>query len=160
MRIAFDLDGTLIACGYVFPAERRHPVITVWGVESLRKGSVELMRFFQRQGEEVWIYTTSFRSTAYIRLLFLLHGVWVDGVINQTVHNRRIKKSQDWPRCSKYPPAFAIDLLIDDQEGVQLEAERYGFRMIRIEPERDDWTETVIAGYRKFKRESERITPE
>ena len=34
--------------------------------------------------------------------------------------------------CSKYPPAFGIDLLIDDAEGVSIEGERFGFRVFRI----------------------------
>lgn len=153
MRIAFDLDGTLIECGYTFPTERTNSLIKACGVETLRKGTVDLIRHFQQQGEEVWIYTTSYRNIFYIRLLFWLHGIFVSGVINQAIHIQKTKNKTDWPRSSKYPPAFGIDLLIDDQEGVKIEAERYEFRMIWIKPEQDDWTERVIDEYQKIKKE-------
>lgn len=117
------------------------------------------MRYFQQQGEEIWIYTTSYRNTFYIRFLFWLHGIAVSGVINQAVHNQKIKNRTDWPRCSKYPPAFGIDLLIDDQEGVKIEAERHGFRMIWIKPEQHDWTEQVINEYQKIKNERIKTSP-
>jgi len=129
------------------------------GVEKLRKGTVGLMRYFQQQGEEIWVYTTSYRNTFYIRLLFWLHGIVVRGVVNQAVHNQKIKNRTDWPRCSKYPPAFGIDLLIDDQEGVKIEAERHGFRMIWIKPEQQDWTEQVINEYKKIKSENRKTGP-
>ena len=128
-------------------------------MEKLRKGTVELMRYFQQQGEEIWVYTTSYRNTFYIRSLFWLHGIVVSGVVNQAVHNQRIKNRTDWPRCSKYPPAFGIDLLIDDQEGVKIEAERHGFRMIWIKPEQQDWTEQVISEYKKIKSENRKTGP-
>ncbi|CAA9301697.1 MAG: hypothetical protein AVDCRST_MAG56-5574 [uncultured Cytophagales bacterium] len=159
MKIAFDLDGTLITGGYTFPTQRTYALLKACGVEALRKGTIDLMRYFQQQGEEVWIYTTSYRSTFYIRLLFGLHGIFVNGVVNQAVHNQRVKDRTDWPRCSKYPPAFGIDLLVDDQEGVKMEAERYGFRMIWIKPEQDDWTEKVIHEYRKLKKEQDKTSP-
>jgi hypothetical protein len=123
------------------------------GIEALREGSIELMQFLQQQGEEVWIYTTSYRSPTYIQLIFLLHRFKVKGVINQAIHDQTLRKRPDWPRCSKYPPAFGIDLLIDDQEGVKLEAERYGFQMIWIRSDDNAWVEKVKTEYARIKRE-------
>ncbi len=110
------------------------------------------MQFFQQQGEEVWIYTTSYRSVVYIRFLFLLHGIQLKGVVNQAIHDRHLKKLSRAPRCSKYPPAFGIDLLIDDQEGVLLEARRHDFKVVWVKPQYKDWTEQVKAEYWKLKR--------
>jgi hypothetical protein len=156
MRIAFDLDGTLIECGYGFTTEKKWPQILrkFCGIESLRKGTIELMRYFQQQGDEVWIYTTSYRNALYIRTLFLLRGVFISGIINQSVHNRILRKSAIWPTCSKYPPAFGIDLLIDDQEGVKKESERYGFNMIWIKPEEQNWTKVIVTEYQKLKEQN------
>lgn len=155
MRIAFDLDGTLIEAGFAFPTIKKQPkfLLDLCGIESLREGTVELMHFFQAQGDEIWVYTTSFRHTLYIRVLFGLHGIYVKGVINQAVHNQRIKQRTEWPRCSKYPPAFGIDLLIDDQEGVKMEAERYGFRMIWVKPQEAKWVEQIKVEYQQMKEE-------
>ena len=48
------------------------------------------------------------------------------------------------PGCSKYPPAFGIELLIDDSAGVELEGKRYGFAVLRIDPDDDAWCGKVI----------------
>lgn len=155
MRIAFDLDGTLIPSGFAFATESRLPkTLAAWcGMEPLRAGAAALMRWMQAQGDEVWVYTTSYRSTAYIRILFLLHGIALDGIVNQAVHDRRLKRQAGMPRCSKYPPAFGIDLLIDDQEGVLLEAQRHGFNTIWVKPDAPDWTGQVRTEYVKCKEE-------
>ena len=47
-------------------------------------------------------------------------------------------------RCTKHPPSFGIDLLIDDAEGVKLEAERYGFQVLVIQPNDAEWVQKVI----------------
>jgi hypothetical protein len=143
----------LIQCGYAFPTVRKFPklITKVFGIESLREGTCEIIKYFQGQGEEVWIYTTSFRNKTYIRLLFLLHGINIKGVINQTVYNQAIKKGIDFPRCSKYPPAFGIDLLIDDQEGVKIESERYRYTMIWVKPEEEDWVAKIKIEYLKIR---------
>jgi hypothetical protein len=152
MRIAFDLDGTLIPAGFAFATINRFPKIiaALCGLEPIRTGAIELMRFFRAQGNEVWVYTTSYRSTAYIHFLFLLHGIRLDGVVNQAVHDAQMKKRPGLPRCSKYPPAFGIDLLIDDQEGVLLEAQRHGFKTVWVKPDAPDWTRQVEAEYMKL----------
>ncbi|UOQ72097.1 hypothetical protein [Hymenobacter cellulosilyticus] len=141
MRIAFDLDNTLICCGYNFPLE---PKRSVWarllGGEPLRRGIVELHDFCRAQGWEVWVYTTSYRRPWYIRKLFWFYGLRLDGVVNQARHQREAKA-----RCTKHPPSFGIDWLVDDAPGVGIEAERHNFRAVIISPEADDWVRQVKA---------------
>jgi hypothetical protein len=143
MRIAFDLDDTLIPCGYEFPTERTLPkmLMELCGCEPLRKGTVELLKSLKKQGNEIWIYTTSLRNASSIKWLFLLHGVHIDGVVNQDLHNKKVRSGHIY--CSKYPPAFGIDVLIDDQEGVQLEADKYNFNMIWVKPEDTSWVNKI-----------------
>lgn len=142
MRIAFDLDNTLIRGEYNFALEtpRRRFWARLLGKESLRAGVVELANYCQARGWEVWVYTTSYRSVGYIRRLFWLHGIQLAGVVNQARHDREVTV-----RSTKYPPQFGIDLLIDDSEGVQLEAERYGFNMLVVSPTDAEWTAKVKA---------------
>ncbi len=40
MRIAFDLDDTLIACEFSFPVEERGFLSRLLGHEDIRKGSI------------------------------------------------------------------------------------------------------------------------
>jgi hypothetical protein len=141
-RIAFDLDNTLIRCGYDFPQET--PSRTFWahllGGEQLRQGIQELVRYCRHHGWEVWVYTTSYRRAWHIRKLFWLHDILLDGIVNQQRHNREVRV-----RCTKHPPSFGIDLLIDDSEGVRIESERHGFRMLVVAPDDVQWTEKVRA---------------
>ena len=142
MRIAFDLDNTLIRCGYQFPLEKpqRYLWAKLLGNEQLRYGIKDLIDHCRQQGCEVWVYTTSYRSAWRIRRLFWLHSIWLDGVVNQQRHNHEVKV-----RCTKHPPSFGIDLLIDDSEGVRIEGGRYGFRVLVVAPEDEQWDQKVQA---------------
>jgi hypothetical protein len=150
MRIAFDLDNTLIPCGSEFPTVGvlPKPLMNLCGWEPLREGTVELMTYLKAQGNEIWIYTTSLRNASSVKWLFLLYGIRIDGVVNQQIHNRKVRSENIY--CSKYPPAFGIDVLIDDQEGVQVEAAKYNFDMIWIKPEDTNWVEKVKKVYNGY----------
>ena len=86
----------------------------------------------------MWVYTTSYRSAWRIRRLFWLHGIRLDGVVNQQRHNREVRA-----RCTKHPPSFGIDLLIDDSEGVRIESERHVFRVLVVAPDDMRWAEKI-----------------
>jgi hypothetical protein len=45
---------------------------------------------------------------------------------------------------SKYPPAFNIDLHVDDSEGVRMEGDLHGFRVVVVRPDDEDWTQKVL----------------
>jgi len=141
MRIAFDLDDTLLATTHDFPIEM--PLKRFWSYflkyEPLRKGTTKLFSQCRNLNHEIWIYTTSFRTPIYIKRLFWLYGIQLDGIVNQAIHNQKVKQS-----ISKYPPAFDIDILIDNSEGVKIEGERYGFKTIWILPEDTQWSERIL----------------
>jgi hypothetical protein len=146
MRIAFDLDDTLIACSHPFPTEPMRLWARLLTREPLRRGTVGLLRRLMAQGHDLWIYTTSQRSPVAIRLLFLAHGIRLGGVINGLRHHREVARSgREYQHCSKYPPHFGIDLLIDDLEGMAIEARRYGYRVIVVRPDDMGWDEALAA---------------
>ena len=60
--------------------------------------------------------------------------------MNQQRHNHEVRA-----RCTKHPPSFGIDLLVDDSEGVRLEGERHGFRVLVVRPEDERWAGMVRA---------------
>lgn len=147
MRLAFDLDNTLIRCGHDFPlaTPQWRILARLMSNEPLRHGTKELVDYCHQRGWEVWVYTTSYRSAWRIRWLFWLHGIRLDGVVNQQRHNREVRA-----RCTKHPSSFGIDLLIDDSEGVRIEGERHGFRVLVVRPEDARWTEKVRAELDSF----------
>ena len=147
MRIAFDIDGTLtpLGSGQFSSVHLPFPMRVVFR-EPLREGAIQLMRELRSDGHDLWIYTSSLRSKSYIHLWFLLFGVRLGGAINgdthsSAVHGRAIKPS-------KFPPAFGIDLLIDDSVGVEIEGKIHGFTVLVVDPGDVDWASKVRAAAR------------
>ncbi len=145
MRIAFDLDDTLVPSAGGVEAIPFWP-LRAWYRERLRQGTVALLQDLVRDGHDVWVYTTSLRRCGYVRAWFRLHGVRLGGVVNRVRHDRVLRGYPVAVRSlSKYPPAFGIDLLVDDLPGVAVEGARYGFRVLVVDPADEDWAARIRA---------------
>lgn len=146
MRISFDVDDTLV-CAPTVPTEQylRWPLCQ-WYDERVRYGTRQLMRDLIARRCALWIYTTSYRSPWYLQSWFWWMGVRLEGVVNQDRHDRFLKGFRPTGYApSKYPPAFGIDLHIDDSEGVAMEGRTHGFRVLVISPNDPDWAAKVLA---------------
>lgn len=143
MRVSFDIDDTLVCRTAPVPSE---PSWFAWLIsgEKLRLGTRSLLRQLRGRGCEIWIYTSSCRSPFMLRLWLLAHGIRVDGIVNEERHRRQLQGRLFARVPSKYPPAFSIDLHVDDSEGVRIEGERQGFRVIVVSPDDADWTQRVL----------------
>ena len=119
MRISFDIDDTLACLPH--HADEEHSKLPAfvhrWLGEPLRRGTRSLIRDLRRQGCSIWIYTSSGRTPAYIRRWLMLYGIHVDGVVNSDRHQHVLAQHRLENAPSKYPPAFDIDLHVDDSEG-------------------------------------------
>jgi hypothetical protein len=142
MKISFDLDDTIIPGLKTFETEPQTFVHRLFGIEKIRKGTIELFRELKDRKHCVGIYTTSFRSKTKIKLTFLLNGFLVDFVINQQRHLKELNDRQSKP--SKYPTIFNIDIHIDDSKGVEIEGEKYNFQTIIIDEKETNWTNIVL----------------
>lgn len=146
VRISFDIDDTL-ACQLdhcdVEPSRLPAFVHRLLG-EPLRLGTRSLTRELRRQGCSIWVYTSSGRTPAYIRRWLMLYGIHVDGVVNSVVHNRALEARGLANSPSKFPPAFDIDLHVDDSEGVQIEGRDHGFRVVVVNPQDENWAQKVL----------------
>jgi hypothetical protein len=147
VRISFDLDDTLICYGTGTPCEPRPPwyrrALTTG--EPLRSGARSLMRTLRGRGCELWVYTTSRRPPLSVKLWLWSYGIWVGRVINQDVHDRYLRRTpRDYPP-SKNPRAFGIDLHVDDSEGVRMEGDLHGFRVVVVSPDDEAWVDKVLA---------------
>lgn len=137
MTISFDLDDTLIPGTVGFATGTLKFWQRVLGHEPLRAGTGALLRGLRGDGHRIFIYTTSLRSPAYIRRLFRLHGIRLDGIVNQARHEAVLgERRRDH---SKLPPAFGIDVHIDDSPGVGIEGARHAFRTIILPGDIPDW---------------------
>jgi hypothetical protein len=107
-------------------------------------GTRSLTRELRRQGCSIWVYTSSGRAPSYIRRWLLLYGIRVDGVVNSALHSRALTAHGLLNSPSKFPPAFDIDLHVDDSEGVRLEGHDHGFRVVVVKPEDESWALRVL----------------
>jgi hypothetical protein len=140
MRISFDVDDTLV-CASGVPTEQFVPWWKRWLYpEPLRRGTRGLMQELLDRHCQLWIYTTSYRPVRYLRRWFASFGIPIYGVINQTRHERVV--GHHGP--SKFPPAFGIDLHVDDSEGVAEEGRKHRFGVVVVSPEDLDWTAKVL----------------
>jgi hypothetical protein len=142
MTISFDLDDTLIPGTKAFETEDRNLIQKLTGIERIRKGTIELFKELRSRGHNIYIYTTSFRPTLKAKLTFLSYGIPVDRVINQQCHDRKLKENKT--RCSKFPPAFGIDIHVDDSPGLKIEGDKFNFRTIIIEEKDLAWTDKIL----------------
>lgn len=145
MRISFDIDDTIV-CGDGTPCEHFTPWwARSWYPERMREGTRDLLRELRRRGHELWIYTSSFRSPVYLWTWFRVTGIPVWGVVNGDRHERVVRPLLGHSSLpSKYPRAFGIDLHIDDSEGVALEGQEHGFRVLVIAPTDPEWAARVL----------------
>ena len=102
------------------------------------------MKQLKDDGHQLCIYTTSYRSTTYIRCLFWCYGIHLQEIINQNIHDRYFRERQISPYPSKHPGVFGIDLHVDDSEGVKLEAEFYNFKVAIVSGENQNWIQPVL----------------
>jgi len=141
MRISFDVDDTLV-CDSRVPTERSVPWWGRWWYpEPLRRGTKALMTELVAGGHQLWIYTTSYRPTRYLRGWFGSFGVPIFGVVNQYRHERVVGRHGP----SKFPPAFGIDLHVDDSEGVGEEGKRHRFGVVVVSPTDLEWVPRVLS---------------
>ena len=146
MRVSFDLDEVL----FVNPATHLtepalpFPLRNLYK-ERLRLGTPELIRSLQQMGYEVWVYTSSFRSEAYIVWLFRFYGVKFDGIVNGTRHQREVQRTSGTILPQKLPNKYRISLHIDDESIVCSMGRQYGCRTYQLEAQDDDWMEKIIA---------------
>ena len=116
-----------------------------------KKKSREL-RFLQKMGYEVWIYTSSFRTENYIKSLFRCYGVVFDGIVNGTRHLKEVQQGHSETLPQKLPSRYRISLHIDDETIVCTLGRQYGYNVYQLDAEDDNWKEKIIAQAEQIRR--------
>jgi len=144
MRVAFDLDDTLIPTTVEFAGgSTTLPMpMRLFFREPLRNGARELLADISRT-HELWLYTTSLRHPIYLKLWFKFLGIPLAGAINQDSHQRTIRNASQHSGYSKVPQLFNIDLLVDDSPGVAIECELQGCAALIVDPSDLKWSDRV-----------------
>jgi FMN phosphatase YigB (HAD superfamily) len=142
MIISFDLDDTLIPGTKQFETEKRNIFQQVTSQEKIRSGTIILFKELRARGHSIHIYTTSLRSIAYIKFIFYSYGIHVDEIINQQRHNSTLREKQTM--ASKFPPAFDIDIHVEDSPGLKIKGDRFQFKTIIIHENDKNWVNTIL----------------
>ena len=156
MRVSFDLDEVL----FVDPATHKTEKAPVFPLdrifrERLRLGTPEAVNRLQALGYEVWVYTSSFRSEKYIRMLFRLYKVRFDGIVNGSRHLKEVQKDNTTVLPQKLPSRYRISLHIDDETVVCSMGPQYGFRTYQLDAQDDEWKDKIIARAEQIKKLTE-----
>ncbi|MBR6159409.1 MAG: HAD family hydrolase [Lachnospiraceae bacterium] len=146
MRVSFDLDEVL----FVSPDTHKTEPPLIFPLnkifrERLRLGTPELIRTLQEMGYDVWVYTSSYRTERYIKLLFGLYGVRFDGIVNAMRHLREVQGNRKELLPQKVPSRYRISLHVDDESVICSRGREFGFEAFQLEAQDDDWKEKVIA---------------
>ena len=145
MIISFDLDGVL----FVDPQEVKtepplNPVLMRFFPDHLREGTVRLINRLRKDDYAVWVYTSSYRSEFYIRMLFRLYRVKFDHIVNGFRHDREVQRNKKERLPAKLPNFYHIPLHIDDEESVLRHGKEYGFHVLQISGPDPQWTEKIL----------------
>ena len=145
MRVSFDLDEVL----FINPAthkaepELKFPFNKIF-IERLRLGTPELIHKLQEEGFDVWIYTSSFRSENYIKTLFFLYHIKLDGIVNGNRHLKEVQGKRKETLPQKMPCKYRISLHIDDEAVILTAGKNYGFNVYQLNAQDDDWKEKIL----------------
>ena len=120
------------------------PILRNIFVERLRLGTPKLIKRLRELGYEVWIYTSSFRSEAYIRTYFAFYGVRFDGIVNGTRHLREVQRNLSTILPQKMPTHYHITLHVDDESVICTQGRQYGYYAYQLNAQDDDWAEKII----------------
>lgn len=145
MRVSFDLDEVLFVRPDTHKTEPalRFPFNKIFK-EHLRLGTPELIKRLQEEDFEVWIYTSSFRSDSYIRGLFRMYGVRLDGIVNAHRHLKEVQRDRKEVMPQKMPCRYRISLHIDDETVICSAGKNYGFNVYQLEAQDDNWMEKIM----------------
>ena len=144
MKIAFDLDGTLVREAHPFPLESKVKNKSL-SDEKMRLGVVSLWEQLKAAGHELWVYTFSYRAIDKIENLFHKYGLEITGAINYPIHEETLRTSHsDFGGYWKYPPLWGFDLLIDNMPEIAREGEEYGFEVLLLQEDDTAWVQKVL----------------
>lgn len=145
MCVSFDLDEILLTDGEVYPAHKEFsfPFDRIFP-KTLRQNAPILVKELQAQGFDVWVYTGEYYSDAYIRLLFLLHGAKVNGIVSGMRH-RKAKSSIREAFSGRY----RISLHVDNEEVICVKTQTKDYQMFALDSVDQDWASEVVSRLRE-----------
>ncbi len=146
IKVSFDLDEVLFVSPDTHKTEPALPFpLNKIFIERLRYGAPELINELHNRGYEVWVYTSSYRSERYIKLLFKCYGIHFTEIVNAQRHLKEVQRDRKEMLPQKLPNNYRISLHIDDEEVVATYGKAYGFEVFQLNAQDDDWADKILA---------------
>ena len=98
------------------------------------------------------MYTSSFRTERYIRSLFRLYGVKLDGIVNAQRHLKEVQGNRQTVLPQKLPSRYHISLHVDDESVICTAAGQYGFEAYQLNAQDYDWQEKIVRRAEQIKK--------
>lgn len=153
IKISFDLDEVLFVSPNTHKTEKEllFPLNKIFK-ERLRYGTPELIKELRKRGYSIWVYTSSFRTTRYIKLLFLCYGVKFDEIVNAQRHLKEVQGNKKETLPQKLPNRYRISLHVDDEEIVATYGKAYGFEVFKLNAQDDNWADKILDRMKKLEK--------
>lgn len=162
MKIAIDLEGTLIAeCGE-FPCERTNTLAQLFLPNGVRKGARQLLGELHRRGHSLTLYSSGALPAWKLLLWCRTSGLSVHRIMTLPQAKKRAQKNTDkkQKRFAKelkalglthmgkvlqinWPPCHGHDLILDDEQHHIHAAWRSGVRGVLVTNRDADWTARI-----------------
>lgn len=107
---SFDLDEVVFAKEGIDKCELRPKNPAYFSRERIRENFPSLVGELKRMGFDIWVYTDSYYSTAYLNKLFKYYGFSVDGIVNG-INGKNEGKAIRKDFSGKYSLSVHIDTL-------------------------------------------------
>lgn len=130
--ISIDLDEVLLV------DEKPKFPFSLFFKENIRTNVDLLIEEVQHLGFDVWVYTGSYKSEAYIRWLFKINGCKVDGVVNGVAGKGGSKKLAEIFR-SKYKNIIHVD----NEMITSVDTVTKNYNIAEITVDNDGWASAV-----------------
>ncbi|MBR6008481.1 MAG: ParB N-terminal domain-containing protein [Clostridia bacterium] len=148
-RATLDLDEVVFAKDGSVPAEKELPFpFSKLYRERLRLGVPALFRLLNREGWDVWVYTSQYYSPEYIRRLFRKYHVRVTGVVTGAARKTGNDSAAGLEKLVK--DKYQSTLHIDSETVLFTRADGGEFEDLRL-PGESVWSAEVMEIVRRLK---------
>ncbi len=155
-RVVMDLDEVVYTSSKNEPSEPRLPFPSSRVFhERLRRGIPGLFRFFEKNGYDIWVYSSELYSLDHVQMLFKKYHVHVDGIVTGTTRKSSNKEAQERIRkmmANKYRYTYHLDR----NSIVKTHGKSGEFEEKELDCTAEDWSAKVIEGIKEMNSDVEK----
>lgn len=142
-RVALDLDEIVFYNPSLDEPEDNLPFpISLFYKQRLRRGIPALFRMLEKEGYDIWVYSSEYYSMEYIKYLFKRYHVNVTSIVTGT-NKLRQSRAEKQAMEAIYSAKYKHTLLIDNSMIAMIDNVKKDFRDFEI-PDTSHWSTEVM----------------